>query len=44
LFIGSEEVRKELPNESEKFKDIDIDVKKLLEDGYKQQKALDFCT
>lgn len=44
LFIHSEEVKKELPNESEKFKDIDVDVKKLLADGYKQQKALDFCT
>jgi dynein heavy chain len=44
LFIHSEEVKKELPNESEKFKDIDIDVKKLLADGYKQQKALNFST
>ena len=36
LFIHSEEVKKELPNESEKFKDIDVDVKKLLADGHKQ--------
>jgi dynein heavy chain len=44
LFIGSDEVKKELPNESEKFKDIDLDVKKILEDGYKHQKALQFST
>lgn len=43
LFIHSDEVKKELPNESEKFKDIDVDVKTLLADGFKHKKALNFC-
>jgi dynein heavy chain len=44
LFIGSDEVKKELPEAAERFKDIDVDVKKLLIDCKKKQKALDFCT
>jgi len=43
LFIHSEEVKKELPNESNKFIGIDKDVKEILADGFKHQKALDFC-
>ena len=43
LFIHSEEVKKELPKESIKFIDIDKNVKEILADGYKHQKALDFC-
>ena len=43
LFIHSEEVKKELPKQSEAFIGIDIEVKKILEDGYKSQIALDFC-
>lgn len=42
LFIHSEEVKKELPNESVKFITIDKDVKTVLTDAYKTQKALDF--
>jgi len=42
LFIHSEEVKKELPNESVKFVSIDADVKKVLTDAYQTQKALDF--
>lgn len=44
LFIHSEEVQKELPRESEKFVGIDKEVREILADGYRQQKALDFCT
>jgi len=43
LFIHSEEVKKELPKESIKFVDIDKEAKEILADGYKHQKALDFC-
>lgn len=35
LFIHSEEVKKELPKESQKFIDIDKNVKEILADGYK---------
>jgi dynein heavy chain len=35
LFIHSEEVRKELPVQSETFKIIDKDVREILVDGYK---------
>jgi dynein heavy chain len=34
LFIHSEEVKKELPNESVKFISIDKDVKTVLTDAY----------
>ena len=34
LFIHSEEVKKELPRESQKFVDIDKDVKKILADAF----------
>jgi dynein heavy chain len=44
LFIHSEEVKKELPNESQKFIGIDENVKKLLTDAFQTKKALDFCT
>lgn len=43
LFIHSEEVKKELPQESIKFVSIDQEVKTILADGFKHQKALDFC-
>jgi hypothetical protein len=33
LFIHSEEVKKELPKISEKFVDIDVEVKRILKDG-----------
>jgi len=33
LFIHSEEVKKELPKESEKFVGIDKEVKAILKDG-----------
>lgn len=44
LFIHSEEVKKELPDVSERFVDIDKEVKRILKDGLEKQKALDFCT
>jgi dynein heavy chain len=43
LFIHSEEVKKELPKESQKFIEIDKDVKEILSEGYKAQIAIDFC-
>jgi dynein heavy chain len=43
LFIHSDEVKKELPKESQKFIEIDKNVKEILADGYKTQLALDFC-
>jgi dynein heavy chain len=43
LFIHSEEVKKELPAESQKFIGIDENVKKLLIDAFATKKALDFC-
>jgi dynein heavy chain len=43
LFIHSEEVKKELPTESQKFIGIDKEVREILKDGLKLQKALDFC-
>lgn len=43
LFIHSEEVKKELPEESRRFINIDKDVRTLLADGYNKQKAIVFC-
>jgi dynein heavy chain len=40
LFIGSEEVKKELPRESEKFVDIDKEVKGILKDGEAKKIAI----
>jgi dynein heavy chain len=43
LFIHSEEVKKELPAETEKFVGIDREVKAILSDGKRIVKPLDFC-
>jgi len=43
LFIGSEEVKKELPKESEKFVGIDKEVKIILKDGEQKKIAIIFC-
>jgi len=43
LFIHSEEVKKELPKETEKFVGIDRETRDILASGFKIQKALDFC-
>lgn len=43
LFIHSEEVRKELPEESDRFKGIDKEVRRILEDGHNKKFALTFC-
>ena len=43
LFIHSEEVKKELPEQSEKFVGIDKEVKDILRDGANKKKCLDFC-
>jgi dynein heavy chain len=44
LFIHSEEVKKELPEVSEKFVGIDKEVKAILKDGEAKQKAIVFST
>jgi len=44
LFIHSEEVRKELPKESDEFVEIDKDVKMLLKDAKAKQYAIVFST
>jgi len=43
LFIHSEEVKKELPKESEKFIGIDKEVKRILADAVAKQLALVYC-
>jgi len=43
LFIHSEEVKKELPKESEKFIFIDKEVKRILADAVAKQYALVYC-
>jgi dynein heavy chain len=40
LFIGSEEVKKELPQESEKFIEIDIEVKRIIKQGNEHRQKL----
>ena len=44
LFIGSEEVKKELPQESEKFITIDKDTKEIMHTGCEIKNILKFCT
>ena len=44
LFIYSEEVKKELPEESERFVGIDKEVKSILKDGEAKKNALVFST
>ena len=44
LFIHSEEVIKELPQESEKFRGIDKKVKEVIENGNQVMNILKFCT
>jgi dynein heavy chain len=43
LFIHSEEVKKELPTESDRFKGIDQKVKDILKNGFQNKLALKFC-
>lgn len=44
LFIYSEEVKKELPDESEEFVGIDREVKKILKSVNEHPNIVDFCT
>jgi dynein heavy chain len=44
LFIQSEEVKKELPNESKAFIGIDIDVKEIMAKGVEVKNVKNFCT
>lgn len=44
LFIHSDEVKKELPKESEKFIGIDKEVRKILKDGFERKKCVAYCT
>lgn len=43
LFIHSEEVKKELPKESDKFVGIDKEVKLILSEGKKIVKCIEYC-
>mmetsp|Transcript_146756 Transcript_146756/g.471049 ORF Transcript_146756/g.471049 Transcript_146756/m.471049 type:complete len:4209 (+) Transcript_146756:103-12729(+) len=43
LFIHSDEVKKELPEDSDKFVGIDADVKEILKNGFEVISAKDFC-
>lgn len=43
LFIHSEEVKKELPTESDRFKGIDKKVKDILKNGFEIKNAIKFC-
>jgi dynein heavy chain len=44
LFIYSEEVKKELPEESEEFAGIDKEVKKILKSVEAHPNIVEFCT
>lgn len=43
LFLGSDEVKKELPEQAKQFVFIDQEVKRILADGYKKQLCILFC-
>ena len=44
LFIQSQEVQKELPKETELFKEIDKDMKKIMKEGCEIKTCTNFCT
>jgi dynein heavy chain len=43
LFVGSEEVRKELPEDAERFKEIDADVRSILQKAWKIRNVKTAC-
>jgi dynein heavy chain len=43
LFLGSDEVKKELPEQAKQFVFIDQEVKRILADAYKKQYTTHFC-
>jgi dynein heavy chain len=43
LFVGSEEVRKELPEDANRFQDVDIQVKSILQKGWKIRNVKTIC-
>ena len=43
LFIGSEEVKKELPEDTERFAGIDVDVRRVLKDFFETKNAAKAC-
>lgn len=43
LFLHSDEVKKELPEQSKQFVTIDQDVKRILKDAYEKQFTIIFC-
>ena len=43
LFIGSEEVKKELPEDTERFAGIDVDVRRVLKDFFEVKNAAKAC-
>eukprot|EP01032_Pedospumella_encystans_P015170 gene15170-17374_t len=44
LFIGSEEVRKELPEDANRFQQIDTQVKSILQKGWKMRNVKAICS
>jgi len=44
LFVYSDEVKKELPEDSDKFVGIDMDVKEILKQGLDMKTATQFCS
>lgn len=44
LFIGSQEVQRELPNESKQFEQIHADMLEILASGVKIKNVKGFCT
>lgn len=44
LFIQSEEVKRELPEQSKSFIDIDKNMKEIMADGNQIKNVLKFCT
>lgn len=43
LFLGSDEVKKELPEQAKQFVFIDQEVKRILADAFKKQYTIIFC-
>lgn len=44
LFIGSDEVKKELPEDANRFREVDIQVKSILQKAWKMRKVKNVCT
>lgn len=44
LFVGSEEVRKELPEDAKRFQDVDLNVRAILQKAWKMRNVKAACT